>query len=205
MRNWKKIDDERRARAVEAFANHEIIERGDGRWTIAGRRDGKITGTGNMTICCLWSNQIFVGGDYDPIVFAYGPMDYRERLNWMGKHDDVTYYVRQKASIGTYRGVVDDFSADDAKEEILDSYREELSAVQFAELEAALEDVDSFDSRDIFWDRLWHNLPPFIDDLGEICDGAGMKVSWSVYYAWAAVRRLVELLEQEETILQVVK
>lgn len=93
--------------AKEAFKNHEIMSEGEGRWTIARRYTdpGKWYGKWRsdfMTEIIVCRVGVFVSGDIDSVIFAGGDhgMSPEAMVGWVGRHDDVEYYLRQKASMG---------------------------------------------------------------------------------------------------------
>lgn len=88
--------------ATEAFVNHQLILCDKERWRIARRRDGLVETTYCTEVVSLWGGRLYVGGDIDDCVFAYysdstAPID---KLCWIGRCNDVGYYVCQKAQIG---------------------------------------------------------------------------------------------------------
>jgi hypothetical protein len=72
------------------------------RWRIAGKTEGGRTESAYATeIISLWGSRLYVGGDIDDCVFAYSDnSDSVAKLRWIGKCNDVGYYVCQKAQIG---------------------------------------------------------------------------------------------------------
>jgi hypothetical protein len=99
----KSRGEDLRRFSKEAFVDHEIMSESEGRWTIA--RKYKDTGEWQSTylteiIICRVG--VFVSGDIDSVIFAGG--DRRSSpeamVGWVGRHDDVEYYLHQKASMG---------------------------------------------------------------------------------------------------------
>lgn len=128
--------------ATEAFRDHRLIRCEGDRWRIAKVKDnGKVESAYATEIISLWGARLYVGGDIDDCIFAYSDNpDPIAKLRWIGRCDDVGYYVCQKAQIG-------------------------------------------------------------MTDSGKLTtEGRGRNKGPSarVVYAWAAVRRLCELLEQQQ-------
>ena len=88
--------------ATEAFANHQLVLCDKDRWRIARvGPDGKIENAYAAEIISLWGTRLYVGGDIDDCIFAYSDnSDPVAKLRWIGKCEDVGYYVCQKAQIG---------------------------------------------------------------------------------------------------------
>lgn len=90
--------------ATEAFARHELVDNPcEGWWRIARKDpDGRIDGNYAAEIISLWGGRLFVGGDIEDCVFAYysDSRDPVAKLRWIGKCEDVGWYVCQKAQIG---------------------------------------------------------------------------------------------------------
>lgn len=213
---------ERCDRAIEAFKNHELVDNREDRWRIAKRYpDGKIDCVHAAEIVSLWGGRIYVGGDIDDCVFAYysssgkgeTPREQHiAKLRWMGCHTDVSYYVRQKASLGLTDGgkLVDEFDVQTAENDLDYRLQQELERVQ----ENAATDEEREDDekrvRSIFEHakELVHDDPHVLRTYlyNELHDGdawewlaeLGMIVSHRVIYAWAALRRLCELLDAQE-------
>lgn len=90
-----------RLQAERAFAQHLISKTGDRRWLLQRlHEDGKPTWTFAAEVIVLEGGGLFVGGDIDFVVFAYGPADPIARIRWLGECDDLEYYVAQKARLG---------------------------------------------------------------------------------------------------------
>jgi len=123
--------------ATKAFADHQFVRCEEDRWFIARAERGRIVDGAYATeIISLWHGRLFVGGDIDDCVFAYytdsdKPID---KLRWIGRSDDLEWYVLQKAQIG-------------------------------------------------------------LSDGGKLTRGRGKGPSARVVYAWAAVRKLCDLLD----------
>jgi len=96
--------DDLKQLAIEAFSRHELIYTSydQDRWRIARVERGEIKSTYATEIISLWGGRLYVGGDIDDCIFAYysdsaNPID---KLKWIGRNNDVGYYVCQKAQIG---------------------------------------------------------------------------------------------------------
>lgn len=201
---------ERCDRAIEAFKGHELVDNREDRWRIM-RRDkyGQLTGIHAAEIVSLWGGRLYVGGDIDDCVFAYygDHPDHRSKLRWMGRCNDVGYYVRQKASMGLTDGgkLVDDFDERVAQEDLDFQMSELLASLDPGQVE----DGDAEYIKDLFdaakgrmidphtmRQRLYEGLD--CPDAWEWVGSVGNIVSYRVVYAWAAVRRLCELLDAHD-------
>lgn len=116
-----------------SFEKHQISKRSDGRWLLQTRYKKPPEGwewTMAAEIICLENNSIYVGGDIYQAVFGHGPRNPIARVRWMGKCDDLRYYVHQKASIGMV-GLegVDTFSQEVATEDLRDIVRERIESL----------------------------------------------------------------------------
>lgn len=192
------------AMAIEAFASHQLIERDDerGRWLIARRyEDGKLDGCMLAEVISLFGGRLFVGGDISDCTFAYYSSDltgkdfHLAKLRWMGKCRDVSYYVAQKAAIGL---------TDAGK--LTETYDQDVAEAQLREHAKDLRESGDYDEDDItpfeeaadhhtesheaLWDYLYRAVDPV--DLPSF----GMVTAPRVIFAWAAMRRLCELLEE---------
>lgn len=202
---------ERCDRAIEAFKNHELVDNREDRWRICKReKDGTLTNVHAAEIVSLWGGRLYVGGDIDDCVFAYygDKSDHRSKLEWMGKCNDVAYYVRQKASMGLSDGgkLVDEFDDRVAAEDLDYQMNDMLQNIKDC---AATDEEGEDDARRIksIFEQAKelmsepHEMRVYLyDELKDIdgwewLDEIGTIVSHRVVYAWAAVRRLCELLD----------
>lgn len=204
---------ERCERAIEAFKDHEIVDDREDRWRIAKRdKDGRLTNIHHAEIVSLWGGRLYVGGDIDDCVFAYygDHPDHRSKLRWMGCCKDVSYYVRQKAQMGlTDNGqLVDEFDAQVAEDDLDYYLKQELERInENAATDEERED-DEKRMRSVFEHakEMVHDDPHELRtylynelndvDAWEWLGGLGNIVSHRVIYAWAALRRLCELLDE---------
>jgi hypothetical protein len=179
--------------ARRAFADHTIRTAQKDRWLIQRcRSDGSWDSCYATEVICLWNRALFVGGDIDVVVFAYGPTEYEQRLRWIGRQHGSTSYLREKAMIGTGKGVVlewnDDCAASDLQEALEDEDLE-LTENEQLDIQSAKDRVG--DGEHAVWEELsprsWDTMEYF-QDLGEV-------ISPRVFYAQAAVEKLCELLE----------
>jgi hypothetical protein len=150
-------------------------------------------------IISLWGGRIFVGGDIDDCSFAYysdtgndHPEHHLRKLAWMGRCQDILYYVAQKAEIGmTDQGkLVWTWDNDAARYDLYqmamdkdcwdDDTREE-----FIEIMGWVDDGEFF---------VWERLYKAVTDPCDIPSKLGKRLSARVIYAWAALHRLCEIL-----------
>jgi hypothetical protein len=191
-------------RAIEAFKNHELVDTRDDRWRIAKRdKDGWFTNVYYAEIISLWGGRLYVGGDIDACVFAYysDHSDHLSKLRWMGRCTDVSYYVRQKAQMGlTDNGkLVDEYNARVAKQDLytyLAEWEKEADAHPdvIGIRDVFHEAAERVDDPEAMRDHLRRGLEHDIYDW-EWIESIGITVSNRVIYAWAALRRLCELLD----------
>jgi hypothetical protein len=188
------------SQAIEAFKDHELILNTQDRWRIASRNsNGSICGFYAAEIISLWGGRLYVGGDIDDCIFAYfstnNPENFHlDKLRWIGKHNDVDYYVKQKASIGlTATELTETWDVDTAVKE-LDLIIEKLQ--KDPEERVQVDDIISVKNTARGWGR--HEALEEIQEFNLenlIPINFGMVTSPRVIFAWAAVRRLCELLE----------
>lgn len=108
----KAYHDQMLAMANRAFARHEIRERADRRWLLM-RPDGpgKCSPSYWTEIVVLRGGKLLAHGDIEHVVFSHYSDD-RDPLHvvaWIGCHDDPSYYVTQKALMGTGEQLVETF------------------------------------------------------------------------------------------------
>lgn len=214
--------------AISAFEEHQIRHR-DERMYLLQRphKNGLWESNFSVEVFCGWHGTIYVGGDIDATVYAYGPTDVRARIAWIGGTEDVGYYVAQKASIGSGRfGSESEFDREEAISELRDmlrSFKEE-----YKEEHELDEDCDFYDDhpgvagmfngliRRISDDRIQdsghlycelsdavdmidpHDIHGYHGQFVEERYDIGSVVAPHVYYSWAALRKLHHLLLEEE-------
>lgn len=188
--------------ARKAFERHVITERGEGRWLIQRLYpDGKPESTYWTEICVLRKN-LYVGGDIQPVLFEGGYSASAGRVRWMGESESWGYIaekaqagLRSRESVWKWDAevAVDDFNrwrAERREEEEGEGGDSDLDE-DYVALALAAGDRSEFlehlgDACDHDWDRMEE-----FHGMGEILDAR-------VIYAHAALRRLSQLLDQEE-------
>lgn len=191
------------ALAIEAFENHEIIldDRENGRWRIATRyENGAVCGNMATEIVSLWGGRLYAGGDSPTCIFAYysGAAEadtaawHEDKLCWMGRHNDVGYYVAQKASIGMSNEFVHQWDSDVAAHDLQELLDDEDYEWSEEEKEALQEAVGAARRGDHEYSIL-SGLHSALYDT-ECLSNIGRIVNPSVVYAWAACRKLCDLL-----------
>lgn len=204
------------------FANHRIRERSPGRWLVQRRYpdDKEWDTVFGFEVIVLWGGKLLVHGDIDPAIFAYyGKYEDPEQvLRWMGGTSDLSYYVAQKARIGMGSGKAD------ALLELKDEGVWIDQALGYIEDRIASEGGDpvNLDPATLDWESL-PAIPEKVQALiQEILDGRnpnevlqdpdhmsadcyeagafqwGDVPSHRLIYAHEALRRLVQLLDEEK-------
>lgn len=189
--------------AIRAFRKHELIEGDENsrRWRIARRYDdGSVMGQYASEVVSLWGGRLYAGGDISECVFAYysdtndgHPEHHRHKLCWIGRGQDVCYYIHQKATIGIgcngkLTSTWDDDVARHELQELLDDEDQEWSD----EEREAIEYAQSLCSDGEEW--VIHHLYENIRDPYDLPNNLGKVVSTRVIYAWAACRKVCQLL-----------
>lgn len=199
-------DHKLRSDAERAFSGHQIAHRTEGRYRLAPTQN-VCPGFGSVDVLLGFSGALYVGGDTSTVAFAYGPEDYRARIAWIGGTNDVGYYVTQKAEIGTRSGIgvwAKVFDPAVATHELAELIEERVALLEDHELDPSevdaltdlLEsDLSEYDEGGAMFAR---ELCERIDDGWEF--EIGMVTRPSIYFAWAAVRRLHLLLLAEEGV-----
>lgn len=194
--------------AAKAFARHVITKRCDDQRRYLLQKlyeDGRPDWTFAAEVIVLEGGGLYVGGDIDHVVFAHGPAAPIARLRWLGECDDLGYYVRQKAQIGSRRNsCVDDWDSAIACTEL----RQYVAQLRDEE-EASSSDInDTFvelalnaDSRERFLEYAGQAFPGFPDSW-ESVGSMGEVLGSAVIYAHAALARLCALLREEEAALK---
>jgi len=188
--------------AERTFEKHALVTRDERSFFIAANAAVKTPCP--TSIFCDYRDQIYVSGASPTVVFGdFGDFshstDVSACLRWIGRHTDITHYVAQKAGIGlsdeyqlttTFDGAI---AAAEIQEHLVEGQRlgelgkEEQQVLATAKLAAASGDVDQ-----VGLERyLFENLDP------SAIEGVvfGQVVAPRVVYAWAAVKRLCDLLE----------
>ena len=193
------IHQQQREQAVEAFATHLLCKAGDRWWFLRRTRSTAYA----ASVFADFHSSLVVSGDIDTCAFAYGPEDLHKRLAWIGKTDDVEYYVHQKAAIGMTDGPggrAFSFDPDVAKAQLLDLADEfvqngyadgDPGPVALREIANNL--VEQYSSTDLIAAAIYEQSDQYL--MEALPGNLGATVSSRVFYAWAAVRRLCELLK----------
>jgi len=192
-------------RARNTFANHVITKESDRRWLLQQiHADGKPDWTLAAEIICLENNAIYFGGDWDSIVFAYGPQDPISRLLWIGRCTDIDYYVAQKAKVGI-RGASSDVWDSDVATEGLKFFLEEQVKDGYDKDDSSKFDQYWFESacsaeyQHEYVDYVHRAFPGL--DYDTVVEGTynlGEVVAPAVITAHAAIAKLCDLLKERE-------
>lgn len=204
MTTRQKIHEDVIRDSIGAFKDHGIVKRSEGRWLLMKRRaDGSLDGIMATEVVCLEGGKLYVGGDPFPVIFAYCTDPPVERVRWLGSHNDMRY-VAEKASIGFGSG------------ELVHTYDPDIAIHDLNELAKEFDERDeSFPDHPFLVGlrelhaRVYDGHPELVGALRELgsdtdCYGfveerhhLGITTSVRVYCAWAALRRLWELLKEE--------
>lgn len=204
------------------FSTHEIVDRVETptlrSYLLQGRRNGRRVGEFWCRVS-VFDRFVSVVGDFDPIVFAYGPTDLRALIAWMGSHPTVDGYVAQKAAMGSGgRDKISQWDVDQARVEL----RERIAELQ-RDADEVCEDEGEQSSEYIERSREIERLrsvasrsPEYDGHLGcallgvavyealscpddpEWIGALGREIGSHVHLAHAAVARLHTLLSVEE-------
>jgi hypothetical protein len=195
----KRYHDNALQQSKEAFSTHEIVLSEPGRWRLQ-RRDkaGRLESTFCAEIISLWGGELYVGGDIDFVIFGYysDHQDPESKVRWMGRCGDISYYVHQKASIGTGHNLVDVYDEEVAKADLaqllMDLGEEGQDIVKLRERMAEWEEWGFPESPEALYHDLYEHIPDTVQDRGNI----GEVMAYRVYYAHAALARLCDLLDE---------
>lgn len=201
-------DDQKRmiAQARQTFATHVFRFRDDEHhhWVL-GRPPGD--GWGNAysaEIVALRFGMLYVGGDIDTVVFGQANARGVELVRWIGGTEDVGYYVLQKASIGmgdTYRHLTTSWSWEACEvdvRELAGQVDDERLSKAISSLLEAVDEVGEPEGREAFLNAAYDALAAHDENMDAMgCFGdLGVRIAWRVVYAHAALRRLLELLQE---------
>ena len=178
-------DPERVVSTKEAFAHHQILEQTPHSWVLQELRPDRW-----MEVVSLAGGKILAHGDYDPIVFAYGPRDPVAKVHWIGK-DTLSHYVIEKAQIGSGQHVIE-WNPTLAQQELSDYMRaidEEDHPGRAAEYQTVIE---------AGWETE-EELHRLIYDFDTDPPDFGRQPTSSLYMAWGILNRLSGLLAGKET------
>ena len=197
--------------AIRAFKDHHLIEddRVNGKWFLARKyEDGSTRGDMATEIISLRNGRLFVGGDINDCVFAYfgGHRDATPeqknvgKVAWIGNHEGFGY-IQEKAGIGmTDNGKLTEvWEADIARLQIkaflkdLEEEKEDYSEIAYEKKKEAFKEAIGLleDGPEVMGRHLYDSLG--YDDMESLFD-IGQVISPRVMYAWAACRRLCELI-----------
>lgn len=183
-----------RATAARAFENHRITKESDRRWLLQRLRDsGCPDWTYAAEVIVLEGGALYVGGDIAHVVFAHGPRDPVARVRWMGECNDLDYYVRQKAVIGTGLESVSVWDVDVACDELRAWVAENPEDVRDRE---AIDEALETDDRNSFYEHAHRGIGRQSEPWEVVAD-MGEVLSTRVIYAHAALARLCVLLRQQ--------
>jgi hypothetical protein len=200
------------ALAKDAFKDHRIRSDEPGRWLIQGKNeDGKWTGFYWAEIINICGG-IMVHGDIDTCVFKHysRPRDQEEdvldRARWMAKAG--VSYLREKASLGM-----------DAKDATL-TFDDDVALWEIQQHINECKQEDSPNAEEIAaWQKAFNNLGDehwyFVQqalyedlsdagcDVSEFIDKIGMVPAPRLFYAQAALKKLIELVEEDRNFIKV--
>lgn len=194
-------------RAIKAFENHELITSNGDRWLIAKTYNGGvIQGQYATEIISLHNCRLFVGGDIEDVIFGYHSGKHLSKVSWVGNHKCVDSYIVEKASIGMRDGGTltleyDEDAAKDDLKRILQDFEEELSSsdLQPEIHETYLSDkyiltkaLENTHNKTRMKQYLYDDLE--VTDITEELQNIGKVYASRLFYAWAACRKLCELL-----------
>jgi len=212
---YQRVTEEQ---AAESFSEHVIKEKGDLRWVIAKKyEDG--------SWCSYYLTEIIVGvggtliahGDIDASIFScYGKFDDPlQVVSWVA-NSRIANYLVSKATIGMTaqhtEGMIQRFEPDVAIWEMEDRIKDRLAEIE----EDETNDLDEIDDEEIAawrkairavggdpWEMVRWELYEDLSDAGcdaidEMLWNIGLVPATRLYYAQAACRKLLELLDQED-------
>lgn len=203
--------------AKRAFETHEITEDNLTAWRIQKRyKDGRGWSSTHEARIAVLGPYLVVVGDIDTVAFAYGSGGPLDVVQWIGLHQSIDY-LAQKAAIGTGREVVEVWDYDVATDQVdawlADCDNEDCDKTPCAECaeaepgyaheceECALSRCDSckrlLESRSEISDEGAHAFYSSLEYEWLECQ-PGMVTAPRVFYAWAAVARLWQLLKDRD-------
>jgi hypothetical protein len=190
------------------LANHQIRKRRDGHWVCYRRNGESWSGSYWFEAIVTHGGDLIITGDLDLVCFSsHGRYDDPvEVVRWMGKSNDLAWYVSQKARIGTGQEPMRDRDegvwVDDA-----------LTYMEHNHPEVQVDDPSRFDELPTWLSGLLQEVfvyeaDPFeatADLLSEGDEGAhesgadqwGLIPSCRLVYAHEAARKLASLLDAE--------
>lgn len=194
MRNATQCYIDRLAeQAREAFAQHQIVARGDGRWRFGRPSDSLCW----FEVVSLSGGALLVGGDIDYLVFAHysDTQDPIDKVCWLGRQRDVDYYVAQKATIGMASdALVRVIDRDVLAHDLGELLKESWSGAKREALEGAIEELQQGEDESIVLHGLYR--APF--DFEDLPRRLGMVPSPRLIFAHQALVRAADLLRPRE-------
>ena len=198
--------------AIKQFATHTITHRSEvdglGRWKL--NRPG--TPVMWVEVIELRGGKLFIHGDIDPQIWAYGSQTRAGGLvRWMASREAPSdHYLQEKARIGMGRDLVRTFDPAIAAEDAREFVRQELDECDDNEGHpyAAPEWAERFDEACKRVARIDTSHETACDIWGEVFDTRdewefypdwGMVTDAHFALAWAALVKLTELLDGEVT------
>jgi hypothetical protein len=188
----------------EAFKNHRIsrVLGEEGHWLIQRPyKDGAPGWDGIFAaeIVIFQGGKIVVWGDIQPVMFAYYGR-YRnpeEVVRWMGTHDEPDSYVFEKAAIGSGgSSMMEEWDGEIAQfrlREALEDRGKDLEGDDLEKFSTAIEEgIELCEDRFPLNEHLYRELG---FDSAEGLFDIGMVTSVKVYFAHAALVRLVQLFD----------
>lgn len=139
-------------RAADAFAEHQIRERSDGRWLLERPGgEGKWHSDYWAEIIVLRAGKLLVHGDIEHVIFGHysDTRDPLDIVRWMGRHEDPAYYVTQKALLGTGRELIEVTDDGVMERDLRRKYDERLAELREACDDPAFGDLGLLDRMDL--------------------------------------------------------
>lgn len=205
-------DEQLHEQARRAFKNHVIRKRDDksGRWVLQKPYEDEEGGWRSeywTEIVSLEGGMIYVGGDIDFVIFAYYSDkrgDHQAKIRWMGEHSDFSYYVHQKACIGTGNKLIDVWDEEAAKEAVR-GWLNDLDEDDDHDKRKADKVREMLDDDWLDWQDERSVIEKIAETLGAdwMCDvgsGFGMVIHPRLHFAYAALKRLIAIWDAQEEI-----
>lgn len=181
-----------REQAIEHFTKHELVyehvdvDANIGVWRIR-QPDARAF---HLTVCAS-AGQLTCFGDVEPLTFAYGPSNPVQCVNWIGRCDDMDYYVPQKAVIGSEHDAVWRYDIATAEEQLRTYVADSESGLTVRQRVALRNFIHEYGVADTLEETVGVLIQCGVDDPPT---DFGLVLSWRVWNCWAGVRRLAELL-----------
>lgn len=175
------------SKATRAFENHAMQQLSERHWTLRKPRSEMYA----VDIVSLVSEgMIVVAGDISTAVFAVGPTNPTDRLFWLADMEPHGDRFLGKARIGS-SNLVEVYDPDAAREDLTRLSRRYQEA-SLGELEKLARDLWSEAEKGEAYLREQFNR------VGEEMPDIGKVIKPNFIYAWAAVKRLVSLINGGE-------